>query len=158
MIRLGLDILGTLAQDPSSRRGTARREFLALHLAISVTDVFFFNVRSDSVLYPQNFFEQIKQWTNVLGISSTPTSNLTNTPVANYWCATFGNGQLQANFANGVGHEIWYREGDVLDFFGLSSLTPAPGPGGEGPGPTLPPVAQWGQVSSDLPGRGGLAC
>ncbi|TFL00342.1 carbohydrate esterase family 1 protein [Pterulicium gracile] len=112
---------------------------------------------TDSVLYPQNFFEQIKQWTNVLGISSTPTSNLTNTPVANYWCATFGNGQLQANFANGVGHEIWYREGDVLDFFGLSSLTPAPGPGGEGPGPTLPPVAQWGQCGG-INWTGSTAC
>ncbi|TFL00140.1 putative acetylxylan esterase [Pterulicium gracile] len=89
----------------------------------------------DDALYPQNFFEQIKQWTNVLGISATPTTNATNTPIANYWRATFGSGQLQANYGNGVGHNIPVRENDVLAFFGLSDL--APGGGGEGPGPVV---------------------
>ncbi|TFL03102.1 Alpha/Beta hydrolase protein [Pterulicium gracile] len=90
---------------------------------------------ADTTLYPQNFFEQIKQWTNVLGVSATPTSNSTNTPVSGYWRANFGS-QFQANYGNGVTHNIPVRADDVLAWFGLSNLTPGGG-GGETP-PTNP--------------------
>jgi len=73
---------------------------------------------TDTTLYPQNFFEEVKQWTNVLGYSQTPTSNATNTPLSGYSKAVFGP-NFQAILAKGVGHTVPERAGDVLAFFGL---------------------------------------
>lgn len=78
---------------------------------------------SDTTLYPQNFWEDIKQWTNVFGVSQTPTSNLTNNPLPGYSRASFGP-NVQAILAQGVGHTVPERAGDVLDWFSLTNLTP----------------------------------
>lgn len=60
-------------------------------------------ILSDTTLYPQNFWEEIKQWTQVFGVSQTPTSNITNNPQAGYSRATFGP-NVQGILAQGVGH------------------------------------------------------
>ncbi|TFY83200.1 hypothetical protein EWM64_g805, partial [Hericium alpestre] len=39
---------------------------------------------ADTTLYLQNFWEDIKQWTNVFNVSQTPTSNITNDPLPGY--------------------------------------------------------------------------
>jgi acetylxylan esterase len=109
---------------------------------------------TDTTLYPQNFFEEIKQWTNVFGYSQTPVSNSTNTPLYGYSKSVYGP-NFQAILAQGVGHTVPERAGDVLAFFGLdgtvtttagptttrttspTTSTPTPTSGGT--------VPQWGQ-------------
>ncbi|KAL0576595.1 hypothetical protein V5O48_005388 [Marasmius crinis-equi] len=99
----------------------------------------FWHGSEDTALYPQNFFEDIKQWTNVFGVSQTPTSNLTNNPIANYWRASFGP-NVQAIYAIGVDHNLPLRIDDVMDWFNLTKTRPA-----NSPPPDTSPVAQWGQ-------------
>ncbi|PPQ91067.1 hypothetical protein CVT25_014735 [Psilocybe cyanescens] len=78
----------------------------------------------DTTLFPQNFFEEIKQWTNVFGVSQTPVTNLSSNPQAGYSRASFGP-NVQAILAQGVGHTVPEHETDTLAWFGLSSLQPA---------------------------------
>lgn len=92
-------------------------------------------VFSDTTLYPQNFWEEIKQWTNVFGVSQTPTSNITNDPQAGYSRASFGP-NVQGILAQGVGHTVPEHETDVMNWFSLSSLAPGSGPGSTVVGPT----------------------
>lgn len=69
---------------------------------------------SDTTLYPQNFWEEIKQWTDVFGVSQTPTSNTTNDPEAGYSRASYGI-NVQAILAQGVGHTGDYILSSQLD-------------------------------------------
>ncbi|KAJ3551134.1 hypothetical protein NM688_g4904 [Phlebia brevispora] len=96
----------------------------------------FWHGTADTTLYPQNFWEEIKQWTNVFGVSQTPSSNLTNDPLPGYSRASFGP-DVQGILAQGVGHTVPVREGDVLDWFSLSNLTATPSPITS----TLPPTS-----------------
>lgn len=65
---------------------------------------------ADGTLAPQNYQEQIKQWTNVLGLSATPSSSQKNLPERNYQTDNYGedkeNPQLQGIYATGVGHSV----------------------------------------------------
>ncbi|PPQ86719.1 hypothetical protein CVT25_012982 [Psilocybe cyanescens] len=81
----------------------------------------------DTTLYPQNFWEEIKQWTNIFGVSQTPTSNLSSNPQAGYSRSSFGP-NVQAILAQGVGHTVPEHETDTLDWFGLTALKPGPQP------------------------------
>jgi acetylxylan esterase len=78
----------------------------------------------DTTLSTPNFWEEIKQWTNVFGVSQTPTANLTNNPIARYSRANFGP-NVQAILAQGVGHGVPERADDVIAWFGLSNLRPS---------------------------------
>lgn len=78
---------------------------------------------ADTTLYPQNFWEEIKQWTNVFGYSQTPLMNVTDQPEAGYSNATYGP-LFQAILAQGVGHTVPDHATDTLKFFGLSNLQP----------------------------------
>jgi acetylxylan esterase len=60
---------------------------------------------ADSTLAPANYQETIKQWTNVFGVSQTPTSTLKNYPQANYQTDNYGE-NVQGIYANGVGHSV----------------------------------------------------
>ncbi|KDR80435.1 hypothetical protein GALMADRAFT_136922 [Galerina marginata CBS 339.88] len=105
----------------------------------------FWHGTTDAVLFPQNFWEEIKQWTNVFGVSQTPTSNLTSNPQAGYSRASYGP-NVQAILAQGVGHTVPEHEPDTLAWFGLSSLTPGGNPvttkpATTGPGTTTAPPA-----------------
>jgi acetylxylan esterase len=60
---------------------------------------------TDGTLAPANFQETIKQWTNVFGVSQTPTSTLKNYPQANYQTDNYGE-SVQGIYANGVGHSV----------------------------------------------------
>ncbi|KZP33694.1 carbohydrate-binding module family 1 protein [Athelia psychrophila] len=83
----------------------------------------FWHGTADLTLYPQNFWEEIKQWTDVFGVSQTPVTNLTDNPLPGYSRASFGP-NIQGILAQGVGHTVPEIETDTLDWFGLSSLTP----------------------------------
>ncbi|KAK0741682.1 Alpha/Beta hydrolase protein [Apiosordaria backusii] len=62
---------------------------------------------ADGTLSPNNYQETIKQWTNVFGVSQTPTSTIQNFPERNYRTENFGEGgQVQGVWAQGVGHSV----------------------------------------------------
>lgn len=77
---------------------------------------------NDTALAPQNFWEQIKQWTNVFGYSQTPISNVSMVAdgyPAGYSNATYGP-KFQAILAQGVGHTVPVYEQAILKFFGIA--------------------------------------
>ncbi|CAI6339643.1 unnamed protein product [Periconia digitata] len=59
----------------------------------------------DGTLSPKNYDETIKQWTNVFGVSGTPTSSKPDTPERNYRMDDFG-GNVEGIWAVGVGHSV----------------------------------------------------
>ncbi|WP_371569379.1 PHB depolymerase family esterase [Streptomyces canus] len=86
----------------------------------------------DDVLRYPNFGEEIKQWTNVLGVSQTPAA--TDSPVSGWtrtrYGATGDRAPVEAISLQGVGHNL-YTTGmaaRALAFFGLDSSGPAPQP------------------------------
>ncbi|MDA0638153.1 PHB depolymerase family esterase [Nonomuraea sp. MCN248] len=90
----------------------------------------------DGTLRYPNFQEQIKQWTNVHGLSQTP--SLTDTPQAGQtrtrYGGTGGTAPVEAISLQGAGHDL-PRGGmaaETIRFFGLDS-------GGD-PGPTITPT------------------
>lgn len=60
---------------------------------------------ADTTLAPANYQETIKQWTNVFGVSTTPTSSKPNTPETNYRMDDFGP-NVEGIWAQGVGHSV----------------------------------------------------
>jgi poly(hydroxyalkanoate) depolymerase family esterase len=84
---------------------------------------------ADNLVPYSRLQEEIKQWTNVLGLSQTPTSQ--DSPVSGWNRQRFGSGQVEAYSIQGAGHEL-PRSGMAayaIHFFGL-----------DGSGPTTPPV------------------
>ncbi|MEU0026901.1 PHB depolymerase family esterase [Streptomyces sp. NPDC006335] len=86
----------------------------------------------DDVLRYPNFGEEIKQWTNVLGVSQTPAA--TDTPQSGWtrtrYGATGDRAPVEAISLQGVGHNL-YANGmaaRALTFFGLDRSGPAPQP------------------------------
>ncbi|MCW6008906.1 PHB depolymerase family esterase [Micromonospora sp. CPCC 205371] len=100
----------------------------------------------DTGLHYQNFTEQIKQWTNVHGLSQTPT--YTDTPQAGYTRTRYGGSggmaPVEAISMAGVGHNLPVDATQAIRFFGLDMSTPGPTtpapttPGPTTPGPTTP--------------------
>ena len=74
---------------------------------------------SDDVLYYENFGQEILEWTNVLGVSSSPTTTLLDDPQTNYTRTTYGC-EVIAYSAAGVGHTVPVHEAIDLAFFGIS--------------------------------------
>lgn len=75
---------------------------------------------SDTTLYPQNFWEEIKQWTTVFNYPSTPVSNVSESYLPRgYSNATFGP-MFQAILAQNVGHTVPLFEQQYLEFFGIA--------------------------------------
>ncbi|KAG6901396.1 hypothetical protein C0995_012520 [Termitomyces sp. Mi166 len=72
----------------------------------------------DTTLNYNNFAEGIKQWTNIFGYSSNPTSVTQNSPLPNWTRSVYGP-NFQAISAAGVDHNIPTQENDVLAWFGL---------------------------------------
>lgn len=77
-----------------------------------------FHGTADTVLYPQNLQEQIKQWTSVLGVSTTPTSTTPNTPLSGWTRQRYGD-KFEAYEAAGVTHDIQGPYEMVIDYFDL---------------------------------------
>ncbi|EOO04320.1 putative acetyl xylan protein [Phaeoacremonium minimum UCRPA7] len=73
---------------------------------------------ADSTLAPQNYQEEIKQWTNVFGVSQTPTSSVKNYPQANYQTDNYGP-DVQGIYATGVGHSVPANLTASEQWFGL---------------------------------------
>ncbi|MFJ9152447.1 PHB depolymerase family esterase [Streptomyces sp. NPDC102270] len=86
----------------------------------------------DDVLRYPNFGEEIKQWTNVLGVGQTPAA--TDSPVSGWtrtrYGATGDRAPVEAISLQGVGHNLysWGMADRALTFFGLNTGGPAPEP------------------------------
>ncbi|KAF7945484.1 hypothetical protein EAE96_010253 [Botrytis aclada] len=78
----------------------------------------------DTVLYPQNLQEEIKEWTTVLGQSKTPLKTKLNWPDANWTTWDYGT-KFRATSAKGVTHNIPTNESVVIDYFDLKCWGPS---------------------------------
>jgi poly(hydroxyalkanoate) depolymerase family esterase len=103
---------------------------------------------NDETLSYVNFGEAIKQWTNVLGLSQTPTS--TDSPQSGWTrtrYASAGQVLVEAVSMANTPHNLPVQAASAIAFFGLNSTGPGPG------GPTTPPPT--GGPTTPPPGPGG---
>ncbi|MEU4215633.1 PHB depolymerase family esterase [Actinoplanes sp. NPDC026623] len=100
---------------------------------------------TDDVLRFANFGEEIKQWTNVHGVSQTPTSTEQNQPRSG-WTRTRYGSQVEAIQETGQPHNLQILADQTIHFFGLDATSPT----------TPPSTSTWrGQGSGrclDVPG------
>ncbi len=86
----------------------------------------------DDVLRYPNFGEEIKQWTDVRGVSQTPAA--TDSPVSGWTRTRYGGtgdqAPAEAVSLQGVGHNLyaWGMAARVITFFGLDAAGPVPQP------------------------------
>jgi acetylxylan esterase len=80
----------------------------------------------DATLSFVNFGEEIKQWTNVLGVSSTPTTTENNTPRSTWIRTRYDNGsnvEVEAIQETGQPHNLQIVADSAVTFFGLNKAT-----------------------------------
>jgi acetylxylan esterase len=98
---------------------------------------------NDETLRYPNFGEQIKQWTNVHGLSQTP--SFTDTPQSNYtrtrYGGTGGTAPVEAISMQGVTHNLPVDAAQVIRFFGLDSTPPTSPPPTSAPPTSAPPTS-----------------
>ncbi|MBL7261747.1 extracellular catalytic domain type 1 short-chain-length polyhydroxyalkanoate depolymerase [Paractinoplanes lichenicola] len=103
---------------------------------------------NDTTLQYPNFGEEIKQWTNVLGVSQTPV--LTDTPQSGWTRTRYGSTAVQAPVEGisvaGTGHNLPLAGMArlAIAFFGLDGSTPPTTPPPTTPPPTTPPPTGGG--------------
>ncbi|MEU3556105.1 extracellular catalytic domain type 1 short-chain-length polyhydroxyalkanoate depolymerase [Streptomyces fragilis] len=108
---------------------------------------------TDSTLHYNNFGEEIKQWTNVLGVSQTPT--VTDTPQSGWTRTRYGGTGTQAPVEAislaGVGHTLPTSgmAAKAIAFFGLDQQTPPTTPPPTDP-PTTPPPSGACRVTNSV--------
>lgn len=109
---------------------------------------------TDTVLYPQNYEETVKEWTGVFGFdASSPDSSESNSPKSGYtrdtWGVTSANpqGTVQGIYAEGVGHTVPIDGDEDMKWFGIG---PYAGEGGSGGSSASAPAAS-APVSSIAP-------
>ncbi|MFV2113704.1 PHB depolymerase family esterase [Micromonospora sp. LOL_025] len=98
---------------------------------------------NDEVLRYPNFGEQIKQWTNVHGLSQTPT--YTDSPQAGYTRTRYGGSgdraPVEAISMQGVSHNLPVDAAQAIRFFGLDTTAPpTTAPPTTAPPTTAPPT------------------
>ena len=96
---------------------------------------------NDETLRYPNFTEEIKQWTNVHGLSQTPA--YTDSPQSGYtrtrYGGTGGTATVEAISMQGVSHNLPVDAAQAVRFFGLDSTTPPTSPPPTSAPPTTPP-------------------
>ncbi|KUJ08427.1 acetylxylan esterase-like protein 1 precursor [Mollisia scopiformis] len=60
---------------------------------------------ADTTLAPQNYQEELKQWTNIFGVSMTATDEKKDTPDKGYTMSDYGP-NVEGIYAQGVGHSV----------------------------------------------------
>ena len=113
---------------------------------------------TDAIVVFHNFGEEIKQWTNVLGVSETPTST-ENNAIQSGWIRTryvdgAGVVQVEAIQETGQPHNLVVDLAEAIHFFGLDGSNPVPDAGTDARGD-----ASGTDAGSDAAagGRGGAA-
>jgi len=74
----------------------------------------------DATLFYENFGEEVKQWTDVLGDTQMPTTTTQNDPDSGYTHTSYGSGNVQAYSALNVGHTVPVHETIDLAWFGIA--------------------------------------
>lgn len=103
---------------------------------------------ADNLVYYATLQQQIDQWTNVFGLSQTPTS--TDTPRANWnrrrYADAAGSVKVEAYSIQGAGHSLPMSgmAASAIEFFGLTVNDPGPSPTQT---PTSPPPGAACQVA-----------
>ena len=84
---------------------------------------------ADEILNYVNFGEEIKQWTNVLGVSETPASTETDTPAVSQTRTRYGgsgeDAAVEAISLAGVSHNLPVDAAAAIAFFGLDNALPS---------------------------------
>ncbi|KIM23821.1 carbohydrate esterase family 1 protein [Serendipita vermifera MAFF 305830] len=78
----------------------------------------FWHGTADEILNYNNFGEEVKQWTNVSGVSTTPTNTVANYPLSGWTRYDYGPNVMGISAA-GVTHDIAYQSNLILGWFGL---------------------------------------
>ncbi|KAF8610362.1 carbohydrate esterase family 1 protein [Ceratobasidium sp. AG-I] len=73
---------------------------------------------NDTALFTQNFYEEVKQWTNVFGVSETATATTQNWPLTGWTKSDYGP-NVQAIIAQNVTHDIPIQSTQVIQWMGL---------------------------------------
>ncbi|MGW9197006.1 extracellular catalytic domain type 1 short-chain-length polyhydroxyalkanoate depolymerase [Micromonospora chersina] len=96
---------------------------------------------NDETLRYPNFTEEIKQWTNVNGLSQTPA--YTDSPQSGYtrtrYGGTGGTATVEAISMQGVSHNLPVDAAQAVRFFGLDTSAPPTSPPPTSAPPTTPP-------------------
>lgn len=112
---------------------------------------------ADTTLYYQNFGEEIKQWTNVLGVPQTP-SVTDNSPAWTRTVYTYadGRGEVEAYSVTNVGHSLPQSGMAVrtIGFFGLDGSTQSGSPTST----TTPSIPSTTPSTPDSSASGGATC
>jgi poly(hydroxyalkanoate) depolymerase family esterase len=126
---------------------------------------------ADATVDFHNFGEAIKEWTNVLGVSETPTSTENNALMTGWIRTRYANAagvvEVEAIQETGQPHNLVINGAEAIRFFGLDGSNPVPGggagggpPGGGGGGaggPTPTPRPGAGVGTGGAPAAGGKA-
>jgi poly(hydroxyalkanoate) depolymerase family esterase len=112
---------------------------------------------SDTTISYKNTAESIKEWTNVLNLSTTPTTTDKSYKAANatydrqFWQNACGYVVFEAWSSPGGTHSMPYEEADILKFFGLDVA------GGTDPEPDCNGMGSGGMGGTGgAPGSGGM--
>ncbi len=73
---------------------------------------------ADTTLYTQNFYEEIKQWTNVFNVSQTATATTQNWPMSGWTRSDYGP-NVEGILASGVTHNIPVQAAQAIAWMGL---------------------------------------
>ncbi|WKU06827.1 PHB depolymerase family esterase [Micromonospora sp. HUAS LYJ1] len=117
---------------------------------------------TDTTLSYVNFGEQVKQWTNVLGVSQTPSSTdypQTSATRTRYG-GTGGTPPVEAISFQGYGHSIPFDAAQAVRFLGFDSASPTTGPPNPTttpPNPTTPPPSPTTPPPTTPPATGGCS-
>ncbi|MEU7978827.1 PHB depolymerase family esterase [Micromonospora sp. NPDC049081] len=96
---------------------------------------------TDTTLSYVNFGEQVKQWTNVLGVAQTPsfTDYPQTSATRTRYGGTGGTAPVEAISFQGYGHSIPFDAAQAVRFLGFDSASPTTPPPTTPPNPTTPP-------------------
>ncbi|KAG8831414.1 hypothetical protein FRC17_003192 [Serendipita sp. 399] len=108
---------------------------------------------TDSTLSYNNFGEAIKQWTNVFGVSQSPSSTSQNDPQSGYTKTTYGS-NVVAYSAAGVGHTVPVHEQIELAWFGIVGGTNPPQSSVRPPSSSVRPPSSTSRPASTTNGGG----
>jgi acetylxylan esterase len=78
----------------------------------------FWHGTADELLSYNNFNEQVKQWTNVMGVTTDPT-NIVNDYAVTGWTRYDYGPKVMGISAAGVTHDIKFQSAQVIDWFGI---------------------------------------
>ncbi|KLO11340.1 alpha/beta-hydrolase [Schizopora paradoxa] len=110
---------------------------------------------ADTTLYYPNYGEEIKEWTDVFGVSQTPQTTVQNDPQSGYTLTTYGPNVVGFSAA-GVGHTVPVHETIDLAWFGITGPVAGSPPMGGSTGSTPPTTTQsTAPVQSSAPPAAG---